>query len=66
MAVNIGAFISSQTATICGAFTYSATYSSGLALDSSVFTFTNSVTPSLAIYSTDNNKAALYTIKVIG
>lgn len=62
--VSVPAF--SPAKSVCGTFTYSATYADSTPLDSSVFTFTSAAAPSLQIQSSDYTKAGSYSIKVSG
>jgi hypothetical protein len=63
----ISAFTSSMSDSICGVFSYTATYNDGTSLDNTVFTFTNLPSPlNLAVYTTDTDKRNLYSIRVRG
>lgn len=64
--ITITGFASTDLESLCGAFTYSASYSNDNAIDASVFTFTNQATPILTIFTNDRTKKGSYTIKVTG
>jgi hypothetical protein len=61
----IPAFTSSVSSTICGSFGYTITYSSGSAVDTTVFTVSNTAL-TVATYSVNVLKAGTYTIEMAG